>query len=926
FTRDLSLRLQLVNDNDKLYFFTEESNPFTANSVSTLLRQNTNVIDARIGRGNYDLGHVYTQGGNNGVARLRSTCGTSRGAGATSHVRPENDPFNVDYVAHEMGHQLGGNHTQNNECNYSPQAGMEPGSASTIMGYAGICSPNVQGRSDDYFHGRSIEEITTWLETGDGASCANVISTTITSPQVDSISDYLVPRGTPLKLVGSASGDANLSYNWEQYDVDQAVMPPKEDNATGPLFRSFPARSDGVRYLPRFPDVLNGNDPMWETLPMVERSMNFRLTVLNQNTTYGCASEENVRLDVAGDKAPFLVTDPADANQWSRGQIAQVQWDVAGTDAAAYRSPTVDVLLTTDDGTSFDTLARSVANNGLAEVRVPDLETTNARILVRSVDNVFYNISDEDFSIVDSVGAPTVTIENLTSPGMAGCFVDVDSVNFNFLTTSAGGATAALRPNLEGMPDGVTATFLPDSIRPGGRLRVILKGFSSLDQGQYDGTLTLRSAEATLTRELSVTKLGDSNSAGPQPIAPLDEAADTRPTLQAKDTQADNFEIQISTEENFSTLIYHVLRSTPSFTPPTPLAPSTQYFWRIRGKSNQGGCTASNWATASFRTGSCFTYRGAIDSVVISDGPPTQIAEIPVEVPLFGIVRDVDVLQLDVTHSYLSDLSIELEGPSGRTVSLFNRNCSSNDNLLLSFDDEAVTRTYNCPPNSSTLFVKPPGTSLDVFDEDESRGTWTLRVTDNAINDGGMLNSVGLKLCLEGDFSLPVTFISFVATGRKGDILLRWRTEDERENAGFYVERAEEITPSTAWTELGFVPAGTDYVFTDQTARPGIDYYYRLRQTDRDGRVNYSEVRTARIGGEATTSLLLYPNPTNGRLHYRSIGPDGDNREYSLYNANGQRLRVGQLTTTSGSIDLSAFPAGFYLLRTDGKAFRIVRR
>ncbi|MEO0734507.1 MAG: T9SS type A sorting domain-containing protein, partial [Bacteroidota bacterium] len=161
----------------------------------------------------------------------------------------------------------------------------------------------------------------------------------------------------------------------------------------------------------------------------------------------------------------------------------------------------------------------------------------------------------------------------------------------------------------------------------------------------------------------------------------------------------------------------------------------------------------------------------------------------------------------------------------------------------------------------------------------------------------------------------------FLAEGRKDDILLRWRTEDETDNAGFYVERS--LSGNGNWTELGFVLAGADYSFSDQTAQPHIDYYYRLRQTDRDGRVSYSEVRTARIGEAASSAILLYPNPTGGRLQYRLLG--GDQQPFALYDAGGRQLLSGQLSGTSGSIDLTTFPAGIYFLRTYGRAYRIAR-
>ncbi|MBQ0740853.1 hypothetical protein J9332_41930, partial [Aquimarina celericrescens] len=87
-------------------------------------------------------GHAFSTGGG-GLAQLRSPCTKSKARGITGSGRPIGDAYDVDYVAHEMGHQYGGNHTQNNSCQRS-SASVEPGSASTIMGYAGICSPNVQ--------------------------------------------------------------------------------------------------------------------------------------------------------------------------------------------------------------------------------------------------------------------------------------------------------------------------------------------------------------------------------------------------------------------------------------------------------------------------------------------------------------------------------------------------------------------------------------------------------------------------------------------------------------------------------------------------------------------------------------------------------------------------------------------------------------
>jgi len=393
FTRDLSLRLLLVANNDQLYNYNPNTDPFNDNSVGSLLNDNTPYTNGIIGSNNYDYGHIFTRGDNNGVARLRASCGNTKAAGATSRQTPENDPFDIDYVAHEMGHNFGGNHTQNNDCNYSSSAGMEPGSASSIMGYAGICSPNVQTNSDAYFHGRSIQEITTHFELGSGG-CGTTINTSLNNPVVTPQTDETIPAGTPFVLKSGGSGNGTLSFNWEQYDVERgAVMPPEGTNTQGPLFRSFNHVASTERFFPNLPDVLSGTDPQWEETPTVTRNMSFRATVINYNAAYGCASEDDINIAVDASDRPFTVSDPNNGNQWSAGQTAQIQWDVAETDGAPYNSQVVDILLSTDGGASFQPLLTNTPNDGFAEVVVPVQTSTSARVMVRSKDNVFYNVS-----------------------------------------------------------------------------------------------------------------------------------------------------------------------------------------------------------------------------------------------------------------------------------------------------------------------------------------------------------------------------------------------------------------------------------------------------------------------------------------------------------------------------------------------------
>ncbi|QQX77216.1 MULTISPECIES: reprolysin-like metallopeptidase [Aequorivita] len=416
YERDVAITMVIIPNNEDIIFL----NPATdgLDNTSNVINQIQAKIDGIIGFPNYDIGHVFTTGGG-GIAQLRSPCTANKARGVTGLPAPINDPFYVDYVSHEMGHQFGGNHTQNNNCQRS-NASYEPGSASTIMGYAGICPPNVQNVSDDYFHGYSIQEMWNFVSVGQG-QCAVQTPTNNLPPDVDAGPDYTIPKSTPFVLKGTAmdpDGDI-LSYCWEQLNSNPAPMPPLNTSILGPAFRSIDPLDSPDRYMPMISTVLAGQlggpgtSNIWEVVPSVARTMNFRLTVRDNVAGGGASQSDNMLLTFDGASGPFVVTSQATPTNWTIGDTETITWDVAGTDVAPVSCSNVDIWFSTDGGITYPiSIALNVPNTGSAVIDVPNVNTTTGRLMVMGSDNIFYDLNDDVITVDGTVGVDDFTFEN----------------------------------------------------------------------------------------------------------------------------------------------------------------------------------------------------------------------------------------------------------------------------------------------------------------------------------------------------------------------------------------------------------------------------------------------------------------------------------------------------------------------------------
>ena len=421
---EVAVHMTMVANNNLLIYLDGATDPYTNNNGSTMLGENITNCNTVIGSANYDIGHVFSTGGG-GVAYLGVPCTGNKAGGVTGSSSPVNDAFDIDYVAHEMGHQFGGHHTFNattGSCsgNRTSTAAFEPGSGITIMAYAGICTAtnNLAPNSIAYFHTYSFDQITTFITTGSGNTCPVATATGNTPPTVvpDAL-NYTIPYQTPFTLnaTGSdANGDA-LTYSWEEYDLGSAGNwnAPVGD---APIFRPFSPVVSGSRTFPKISDIVNNTTTIGEILPAYARTLKFRVTVRDNRAGGGGVMhpDDTVRVNVINTGAAFAVTAPNTAVTWTSGQPATVTWNVSTTDLSPISCANVSILLSTDGGFTYPiTILSSTANDGSEVITVPANITTTARVKVQAVGNIFFDISNTNFTI--QAGSAVLSVLN-TNP------------------------------------------------------------------------------------------------------------------------------------------------------------------------------------------------------------------------------------------------------------------------------------------------------------------------------------------------------------------------------------------------------------------------------------------------------------------------------------------------------------------------------
>ncbi len=441
YEKDLALHLNLIANTTSVIYYNPSTDPYST-TLSQWNLQLQQTLTAVIGSANYDIGHMFGKSGGGGNAGCigcvcvnpASKRSLAKGAGITSPADgiPQGDNFDIDYVVHEVGHQLGANHTFSMS-NEGTGVNKEVGSGITIMGYAGITAQDVAPHSIDIFHQASIAQIQANLANKTCPVTTNITANNV-APVITALSNYTIPISTPFALTGVAS-DANadpLTYCWEQNDnasstqtgASSVASPTK---ATGPNWLSFSPAISSTRTFPRLSTILAGlnvTPPLAggdaganiEALSSVSRTLNFRLTV-RDNHPYSSVAPVAVAqtafadaiVTVSNTSGPFAVTAPNTAVSWVGNSSQTITWSVNNTTAAPVSCANVRISLSTDGGLTFPTeLVASTPNDGSEVLVIPNLATTTARIKVEAVGNIFFDISNTNFTIAAALRAPVV--------------------------------------------------------------------------------------------------------------------------------------------------------------------------------------------------------------------------------------------------------------------------------------------------------------------------------------------------------------------------------------------------------------------------------------------------------------------------------------------------------------------------------------
>lgn len=758
FEDEVGVRLELVSDATLMY---EDANtdPFTGNFASEL--QTT--LDEVIGDEAYDVGHLFDFGDPDGDAGcIGCVCESNKkGQGFSTHPfidiyggEYRNDYFDLDYAAHEIGHQFGAYHS------FSFQTegrgfNAEPGSGSTIMGYAGITGKDdLQLHGDPYFHYYSIQNI---RDTVEELSCGESETIFQESFTVDAGSDYSIPIGTPYELSIPEIEGEGITYCWEQLDsglVTSENFGPYE--VFGSMARSLPPKSIPSRIIPNKEQLLSnsltqenpGVDDAWETTSLVERKLNWGLSVRKEQGDFVQVAQDKMEIAVVKTTTPFAVKSQArESLVWYGGSNQKILWDVAQTNEAPFNVSTVEILLSIDGGENFSlALSGSAPNTGEAWVSIPNnIDTSKARLKVKANQGIFFALNSANFSIVSRD-----LVLNFEDFQQENC--DSDSIQYNFEIERKDTFDSSFTIQMNDLPEDVSAVVSKNNYTSSDRIgSIVLNGFSELPPGDYDFSVE---AVYGLQREVFHLNLKNRGSiqSPPKILSPIDKAVDQSVSTLLSwegDENIDSILVQVATDALFQN---KTLEATTTQTQLTisDLSPNQKYYWRIKGENYCGLSDFSETYSFSTNVLSCVEVEAGNLPQNLNDADSNSygVLSSSIEVNYDLPIQDIDVF-VDIEHTFTEDLTLFLQTPEGIKYLLASGLGGDSENYTNTIFDEEGVLSIDEGISPFTGSFKPLESIKDLYGS-SAAGTWQLIVEDRFIEDTGRLVDFKISFCLEG--------------------------------------------------------------------------------------------------------------------------------------------------------------------------------
>ena len=937
YERELAVRMIMVPNNNLLNFLqgtgTQPSPTYSNASGPSMLDENQQNVDRIIGSANYDIGHVFSTGGG-GIAQKPSVCvNGTKARGVTGSPSPVGDAFDIDYVAHEMGHQFNCNHTfhAGNAGNCTApgtrNAGTayEPGSGVTIMGYAGICSPeNVANNSIAYFHPASFDEALFHMN-GAAASCPTTTTTGNRVPVPNAGANYFIPKSTPFALTGSATDADNdpLTYDWHEFDLNPTTTTLGNPSGNSPIFRAYEPSTSPTRYFPQLSDIVNNTTTRGEQLPTYARTMNFRLMVRDNHPGGGGVDYASMQAQVVATAGPFLVTQPNTSGViWQAGAPARVTWDAANTTAAPINAANVDLLLSTDGGYTYPiTLLAGTPNDGNETITVPltVAATATARVMVRGSGNIFFDISNQNFQVEGNSGPTFFLNPAATTAATVAC--PGASATLPIAIGQISGFTGAVTLSTGTLPTGLSVTFANPTVQAGTSATATVSVAAGTAAGTYPIVLTGTSGGVTHSQQVLFEVQPAATTAAVALSPNFQNQLKTILRPQFSWTAVPNavtYTLEISTSATFASGVTSIPNlTTTTYQLPTPLADNTTYYWRVKAESP---CATGPYsAVTEFRTGQLVcTTTAATNVPQIILNTASGLAVSTISISNTDRVGEIHLNGLLVQHQAVDELEISLTNPQGQTVVLLPRGtCPGTSDINLNFDDLA-TAAISCPLGTATTAnTVRPANPLAALAGGPAAGNWTLRVSDNVPGNGGRLDGWGLELCTLGEPPAAPGSISASYPGSApGRTDVFWSAGGT--NATYY-ELQRSCGASTNFVGIGGNIAPNVTYFDDGTSVTG-SCTYRVRSCNTFGcsawTVSAPVLGARELAKDAGVSV--FPNPSTGEFNLTVSNEQHGAVALRVTDALGRTVRTAQLSkpgpTLTHALDLSALAPGVYQL------------